>query len=406
MVAAPEERCPFPFPGSTYRGPDPRYARLRAEAPVTKVPVAGGGSAWLVTRHADIRAVVDDPRLSRAAAYLPEAPTFAGLFQAPPGMIISVDPPEHTRLRRFAERALSPARVLGMRPRVTQLVECLADELASTPPPVDLMGRFAAPLALTVICELLGVPELDRDQFHTWVRQFAAVAGPSEEALDGQAKLGAYMGELVAAKQRHPDNDVLSDLIAARDGEDRLDDAELVVFGYTLLGAGYDSTAAHVASSVLTLIAHHPDEWRRLGERPDRAAATVEELLRWVNLCGTDTSGLPRIATADIPLGGVTIPAGDAVFLAFTSANRDADVFTDPDALNVDRGDNPHLAFGHGIHRCLGAPLARLELEVALTTLAGRFPDLHLAVPEARLNWRVGDVNHTLRDLPVTWARS
>jgi cytochrome P450 len=182
------------------------------------------------------------------------------------------------------------------------------------------------------------------------------------------------------------------------------------VFGYTLLGAGFDSTAGVIANSVLTLIAHHRPEWHRLGREPHTVPAAVEELLRTVNVSATDTSGLPRIATEDIEIGGVTIPAGDAVFLAFASANRDGAVFADPDAFDPFRfaGDGPgqvpaHLAFGYGIHRCLGAPLARLELVVALTALTRRFPTLRLAVPEPALRWRIGDVNHTLTALPVAW---
>jgi cytochrome P450 len=402
-VPAPEEPTTFPFPGSTYRGPDPRFARLRAECPVARVDTAGGGHAWLVTRHADVRAALEDERFSRAAVYAPGAPRFDGLFQAPPGMIVSLDPPEHTRLRALAELAFSPERIEGMRPRVRELVDGLMDGLAAEGPPADLVAGFAAPLALTVICELLGVPLEDRDHFHTWVRQFAAVDGPEEEALEGRERLGSYMAALVARKREHPSDDVLSALAAARIGDDRLSDEELVVFGYTLLGAGFDSTAGQLALTVLTLTAHHPGTWRYLGEHPERVPAALEELLRTVNLFATDTSGLPRVATEDVAIGDVTVPAGDAVFLAFASANRDETVFPSPDRLDFERADNPHLAFGHGAHRCLGAPLARLELSVAIGALAARFPGLRPAVPENELRWRTGDVNTGLLALPVNW---
>ncbi|MFE2428212.1 cytochrome P450 [Streptomyces sp. NPDC059373] len=408
MTGLTGELPEFPFPGTSYRGPDPVFTQLRAERPVARVNWSGGGHAWLVTRHEDVRAVLDDPRFSRAASYAPDAPTFSGLFQAPPGMIISLDPPDHTRLRTLAEQAFSRERIEGMRPRVRELAGRLLDGLEKEADGgrVDLVAGFAAPLAMAVICELLGVPEEDREQFVTWVRQFADVSGPEELAVEGREKLGAYIAGLVAGKQAAPADDVLSALITARDGEDRLGFEELVGLGYTLLGGGFDSSAGQISNFALTLLAHHPEVWRRLGEHPEEIPAAVEELLRTVNLTGNDTSGLPRIATEDVAIGGVTIPKGDAVFLAFASANRDESVFTEPGTTDFGRTDNPHLAFGYGIHRCLGAPLARVELAVAVEELTRRFPDARLAVPEDELLWRIGDVNHNLVALPLDLRRS
>ncbi|WP_405657508.1 MULTISPECIES: cytochrome P450 [unclassified Streptomyces] len=407
-----EDLPPFPFPGSSYRGPAPLFARLRGERPVVRVAWRGGGHAWLVTRYADIKAALDDPALSRAAAYAPGAPRFSGLFQAPPGMIISLDPPDHTRLRALAEQAFSGERIEAMRPRVRELAGGLLDstekEAASTGGPVDLVASFAAPLAMAVIGELLGIPEPDRPQFHDWVRQFADVSAPAEHSAEGGEKLGAYIADLVAARQQSPGDDVLSALITARGGAaghegpaDRLTFDELVGLGFTLLGAGFDSSAGQLANFTLALLADHPEAWRRLGECPQEIPAAVEELLRTVNLNGDDTSGLPRIATEDVVIGGVTVPAGDAVFLAFPSGNRDAAVFERPDQVDLRRTRPGHMAFGHGIHRCLGAPLARLELAVAVEELTRRFPGARLAVPEQELCWRLGDVNHNLLALPV-----
>jgi cytochrome P450 len=399
----------FPFPGSSYRGPDPIFTHLRAERPVVRVNWTGGGSAWIVTRLDDVKTVLDDTRFSRAASYAASAPKFSGLFQAPPGMIISLDPPDHTRLRTLAVQAFSPARITGMTARVRELANRLLDELEKAAADgsgpgsgtVDLVAGFASPLAMAVICELLGVPEQDRDQFHAWVRLFADVNGPEELAVEGREALGGYIAGLVGGKHRAPGDDVLSDLIAARDGEDRLSFEELVGLGYTLLGGGYDSAAGQIANFVLTLLAHHPDAWRRLGEHPEEVPSAVEELLRTVNLTGNDTSGLPRIATEDVVLHGTTIAAGEAVFLAFASANRDEDHFADPERIDFSRPENAHLAFGYGIHHCLGAPLARVELTVALQELTRRFPKAQLPVAERDLRWRVGDVNHNLLALPV-----
>ncbi|WP_277347718.1 cytochrome P450 [Streptomyces barkulensis] len=412
---APEPLPPFPFPGSSYRGPAPAYARLRAERPVVRVGTAGGGHAWLVTRHADVRAVLEDPRFSRAAMYAPGAPRFSGLFQAPPGMIVSLDPPDHTRLRALASQAFSPGRIEGMRPRVRELAGELLRDLepeADRGGPVDLVARFAAPLAMAVICELLGVPGEDRGRFHTWVRRFADLSAPEEQAVEARESLGAYIASLVAARRAEPAvspgsaGDVLSALAAARLGEDRLSQEELIGLGYTLLGAGFDSSAGQIANFTLTLLAHHPKLWRRLGEHPGEVPAAVEELLRTVNLNADDTSGLPRLATEDVAVGGTVVPAGDAVFVSFASANRDEAVFADPGHLDPSRADNPHLAFGHGIHHCLGAPLARLELSVALEELTRRFPGARLAVPAAEIPWRTGDVNHNPLTLPVELRRS
>lgn len=392
----------FPLPGSSYRGPAPQFTRFRAEQPVVRLPATGGGHAWLVTRYDDVRAVLDDVRFSRAASYAPEAPRFPGLFQAPPGMIISLDPPEHTRLRTLVAQAFSVERIENMRPRVRELVDELLDsaDADAATAPVDLLGRFTFPLALTVIAELLGVPPEDQQRFSVWIRRFAAVDGPQDEAIAAREQLGEYMAGLVMSKTAEPGDDVLSALVRARIGDDHLDVGELIGLGYTLLGAGGDSTACQLASSVVTLLVHEQDTWTRLGKHPDEVPAAVEELLRWVNLPTNDTSGLPRIALQDVEIAGVTIPKGDAVFVSITSANRDEAVFTSPDELDFSRGGE-HLAFGHGIHHCLGAPLARIELVTALRELTRRFPDARLAVAEQELRWQPADMNHRLLELPV-----
>lgn len=197
---------------------------------------------------------------------------------------------------------------------------------------------------------------------------------------------------------------MLSELIAARDNDDRLSEQELVTFGFTLIGAGFDTTANQLANSVLALLVDARDQWQWLREDHSRIPVAVEELLRHVNLFATDTSGFPRIAAEDIEVGGVTIRKGDAVLLALASANRDENVFTDPDRLDLAREHNPHISFGHGLHYCLGKHLGRMELVIAIEGLLTRFPDLRLAVPESELPWHVGEINHTLTSLPVVWG--
>ena len=396
----------YPFPGSSYRGPSERYAQLRGECPVLKVPTEGGVDAWVVTRYEDVRALSADPRLSRAAACRPETPRIGGTMYTTPEMIISMDEPEHGRLRKLVMKAFTTRRVELMRPRVQAVSDELIEAMVAAGSPVDLVPALALPLPLTVIGELLGVPSQDLETFERNARAFATVddrAG-GEESLAGLAKLSEYIVGLIADKRANPTDDMLSELISARDNDDRLSEQELVTFGFTLIGAGFDTTANQLANSVLALIHDHPDQWRWLSEDPSRVPTAVEELLRHVNLFATDTTGFPRVAIADIEVAGATIKAGDPVVLALTSANRDPEVFEDPDTLDLTRKHNPHISFGHGIHHCLGMQLGRMEMQIALDGLVRRFPDLRLAVPADTLPWHVGEINHTLPSLPVAWG--
>lgn len=403
----PEQRPAdvFPLPGSSYRGPAPRYRELREREPVVKVPTEGGADAWLLTRYEDVRAAQADPRLSRAAACGPGSVRVGGTMHTTPEMIISLDGDEHARLRRLVAGAFTSRRVELMRPRVQEVCEQLLDGMAAKGGSADLVEDFAVPLPLTVIGELLGVPPQDLRAFEKWARAFATVderAG-GEASLEGLAKLNAYIVELIAEKRSNPADDMLSQLIAARDNEDRLSEGELVTFGFTLIGAGFDTTANQLANSVLALLVHHRDVWDRLVRDPGHIPATVEELLRYVNLFATDTTGFPRVAVEDMEVAGAHIAAGDPVLLSLASANRDETVFPNPDTFDTDRERNPHLSFGHGIHHCLGKQLGRMELVVALEGLTRRFPDLRLAVPEDELPWHRGEINHTLSSLPVAW---
>ncbi|WP_326438176.1 cytochrome P450 [Streptomyces sp. H27-D2] len=362
--------------------------------------------AWLISRYADVRAAMADPRLSRAQACGPDAPRVGGTMHTTPEMIISMDAPEHARLRKLVAGAFTSRRVELMRPRVQQVVDELLDEMEEKGAPSDLVPQLALPLPLTVIGELLGVPPEDLRKFEVWARAFATVddrAG-GEESLNGLARLSEYIVGLIADKRAEPTDDMLSALIQARDDDDRLSEPELVTFGFTLIGAGFDTTANQLANSLLALVAHHRDQWQLLAEDPSRIPTAVEELLRHVNLFATDTSGFPRIAAEDMEIAGVKIAAGDAVLISLASANRDETVFPDPDRLDLARTPNPHISFGHGIHYCLGKQLGRMEMEIALEGLVRRFPDLRLAVPEGELPWHAGEINHTVTSLPVTWG--
>jgi nocardicin N-oxygenase len=297
-------------------------------------------------------------------------------------------------------------RIEQMRPQVQAVVDELLDAVAAKGSPIDLVEYFTLPMPLTVIGELLGVPPQDLRIFEKWARAFATVderAG-GEESMAGLAKLAEYIVGLVADKRANPGQDMLSELIAARDNEDRLSEEELVTFGFTLIGAGFDTTACQLANSILALIEHHRDQWHWLVEDPSRIPNAVEELLRHVNLFATDTTGFHRVAIEEIVIGDVVIRPGDVVMLGLSSANRDETMFPNADTLDLARDPNPHISFGHGMHYCLGKHMGRMEMELAFEGLTRRFPDLRLAVPESELPWHHGEINHMLKALPVAWG--
>ncbi|MEU6534284.1 cytochrome P450 [Streptomyces sp. NPDC047000] len=407
MTDEVQETLTFPLAGSSYRCPAPQYAGLRAGGPVVRVRTEGGVDAWLVTAYEEAKEALADPRLSRAETVKPGAPRIGGAMTSTPEMIISMDGAEHARLRRLAAGAFTARRIERMRPGIRRIADGLLDGLAGAADAgatVDLVERFTVPMPLTVIGELLGVPMKVLRLFAAHARDFVTVDDQSEgsDSVNGLAKLNEYMIDVVAEKRAHPTRDLLSDLVEARDSGDRLSEQELVTFAFTLIGAGFDTTANQLASSVLALIAHHRDQWKWLAEDRTRIPRAVEELLRHVNLFSTDSAGNPRIAVEDLELGGVRIAKGDAVVIAISAANRDGGVFTDPDRMDLAREHNPHLSFGHGMHLCLGKQLTRIELEIALDGLVRRFPDLALAVPESEIPWHPGGINHALGTLPVT----
>ncbi|MEU5882421.1 cytochrome P450 [Spirillospora sp. NPDC047279] len=376
---------------------DPHYGWLREHHPVSRIRLRGGADAWLVTRWEDARRVFADPVFSRARA---GGMPFGPQDRAP--SIADMDPPEHTRVRRLALTAFTHRRVRLMRPRVEQIVAGLLDGMAAHGAPADLVGHLALPLPVTVICELLGVPAGDRDRFTSWSDAWLSVSAHTPEQMaESGRQLDAYLGGLIAQRREEPAGDLLSALAHLPDDEGGgLSEAELLSLSTTLLVAGYETTAGQIANITYTLLdqRHH---WDRLVAEPDLLPAAIEELLRLLPLGATP--GLPRVATADVELGGVKIRAGETVVVARTAASRDEEVFAQGDTLDFDRADNPHLAFGHGVHHCLGAHLARLELQVALGALLARLPGLRLAVPKDELRWKDGLAVRGLRQLPVTW---
>ncbi|MGW4497941.1 cytochrome P450 [Micromonospora sp. NPDC004336] len=401
MTEAPETTRPqrYPFSEPDRLNLDPRYARLRRDEPLTRIRMPFGEPAWLATRHADVRTVLGDPRFSRAASVGRDEPRNSARQQDTG--ILSMDPPEHTRLRRLVAKAFTARRVEALRPRTRKAADELVDAMLAAGPPADLVEHLATPLPIRVICDLLGVPVTDQDRFHTWSEAIVSTTSLSPEVAQQYIdNLFAYMGELIARRRREPTDDLLGAMVRARDADDRLAEDEVVRLAAGLLAAGHETTVTQIPNFVYVLLTH-PDEWDRLRAEPALVPGAVEELMRFVPLGAS--SAFARYALEDVELGGVLVRAGEPVVVSIPSANRDGTVFAEPDRLDLTRQANPHLGFGHGVHHCIGAQLARMELQVVLETLIDRTPGLRLAVPEAELTWKSGLLVRGLVAMPVSW---
>jgi cytochrome P450 len=388
--------------------PYPLFAEIRELGAVHEVTLVDGHAAWLVTRHDEAKALLNDPRLSKdLQAALASSPDVVAEGLPGPDFarhMLVVDPPDHTRLRRLVSAAFSVRRIEGLRPRVQVIVDGLLDAIAAQGPDarVDLVASFAFPLPFTVICELLGVPEPDRAPFGRALGQLlmpTPTPADFERAKKGSDAVVAMLTHLVETKQANPGDDLVTGLIEARDGEERLDQRELLSTILQLIIAGHDTTTSLIGNSVVALL-EHPDQLATLQAEPDAIADAVEELLRYDAPVPHATF---RYATEPVDVAGATIPAGAQVIVGLASSNRDEDRYSDAEALDLGRGDAHHLAFGHGIHFCVGAALARMEGQLALRSLLLRFPQLRLAVPVEQLHWGHGDglVLRGLTELPV-----
>jgi cytochrome P450 len=397
-------------PGYT-EDPYPFFAQLRAQAPVTRV-VLDGISAWLVTRYDDIRAGLSDPRLSNDPAFADEATRavpWLGATVATGRHMSRRDPPTHTRLRGLVARAFTPRRIEGLRPRIEQVVgELIAAILPRGR--ADLVAELAQPVPLTVMSELFGVPTAERQEFAAWINVFFGVnEGDAARLGEAVAWITAYLTRLIERKRSEragaladPEQGTLLDgLITVHHEGDRISDDELLAMSFLLLAAGYETTVNLIASGVLSLLLH-PDQYAALRADPALIRPAIEELLRYES--PVKVTPFVRFTTTEVTLGGVVIPAHHAVLFAFGAGNRDPAQFPDPDRLDLTRSERAHLAFGHGIHFCLGAPLARLEAEIAFTALFAACPDLSLAVEPEALEWRHSRVMRGLKRLPVTFS--
>jgi cytochrome P450 len=386
------------------------FARMRAEDPVLCQPgIDGETMIWFVTRYEDVVAVlldderfVRDPRLGLSpedfeeySSAMPEA--FAFIDQH----MLNRDGEDHRRLRRLVTKAFTPRMAEQLRPRIQEI----ADELIDRVQPrgeMELVEDFAFPLPITVIAELLGIPIADQGRFREWSNAIVTPALGPEALAEFGAKMSdfvAYLRDLFEQRRSEPGEDLVSALLQVRDGGDTLSDQELFSMVVLLIVAGHETTVSLIGNAVLALL-EHPEQRAALEREPARIPATIEELLRYDSPVERT---LNRWATTDVELGGQTIKRGDIVIAILGSANRDPDRFPGADVLDLDRPDTKHVAFGRGSHYCLGAPLARLETEIALATLLRRLPGLRLAVAPEELAWRPVPLFRSLASLPVAW---
>ena len=387
-------QLPFPQPHPLQAGPELRA--LRAQGPIHRIRTPVGDQAWLVTGYAQVRTLMDDDRLGRSHRSPQTAPRSraSALFGGPMGDF-EAEPAGHRRMRELLQPHFSPRRLRSLASRVETLTEGLLDQLVADGPPADLHAKLALPLPLLVICELLGVPYRDRDRFRVWV-DAAAFADDAEESGQGMAALVDYGIGLVADKRNRPGDDVISRLCE----QDDLADVEIAVLAMGLLFAGYETTVVQIWIQLVQLLTN-PTLWRELREDPSRIPKATEELLRASLIGGV---GIPRYARDDIDIAGITIEAGELVLLDPGSANHDPAFFDDPDAVDFDRRGTPHLSFGYGGRYCLGAPLARMELNAVISQIIPRLPDLRLAVDVEALGINNEALGSGLVALPVTWG--
>ncbi|MFO7400050.1 cytochrome P450 [Thermobispora bispora] len=385
----------LPFERSDPLEVSPAYAELRATAPIAKVLTAAGDEAWLVTGYEEIRQIFADPRFGRSHPAPEDAPRLSNsaLIGGPVGDY-ATEEEMHTKLRRLLAPAFSARRMAALSVRIQGLVDDLLGRMAEQGPPCDLHACLSVPLPVQVICELLGVPYEDRDRFRGIAVEMTDLSDPERSAA-AMREMNEYTYEIVKAKRENPAEDVYSELAAAD-----LPEEEIAMIAGGLLFAGHETTVNQIDYGVLLLL-RNPGELDALRRDPSLAPGAVEEIMR---MAVPSQHGLLRYAHADVEVGGVRIKRGDLVVLATFAANRDPRVYPDPERFDIRRETtHPHVGFGYGAHYCLGASLARVELQAVFGTLFRRFPELRLAVPYESLSRRAGALTEGFSELPVTW---
>ncbi|MFF1356711.1 cytochrome P450 [Streptomyces sp. NPDC058297] len=373
--------------------PYPVYAALRAKGPVHRVLVPESGEAWLVVTRDAARAALTDPRLRNDIRHSASWRDDGG--HAIGRNMLQTDPPQHTHLRRLVSGHFTPGRITALRPRIAAIATDLLAELPHRGT-ADLVSAYALPLPVTVICDLLGIPASDQAAFHTWSNALVMPASP-EQAVKAATELTAYLGELIERKRRTPDAGLLGVLVAGAAGDAPLATDELLGMAFLLLVAGHETTV-NLISGTLHALLSHPDQLELLRAEPELTGAAIEESLRYNSPVHASAF---RFAAEPLDIAGTRIPAGDAVLVSLAAASRDPLHFPDPDRFDLRRAPNSHLGFGHGLHHCLGAPLARAEATIALRLLLRDRPTLAFATDPATLTWRTSTLLRGLTELPL-----
>lgn len=380
------------------------YAQLRESGGAHEAVKPGGGQVWVISRYADVKTLLSDPRMSIESRSSRHGYQGFGLPPALDENLLNIGEQAHARLRRLVSSAFTPRRIEAQREHVQEVVDRLIAEIRPNGR-ADLVAELAAPIPLVVICDLLGIPESDGAAFQAYTRSLMTPNDPNRPSTSELVSgMEACLVDLIERKRSEPADDLLTAMITARDGDDRLTENELTSLAFLILWAGFETTVHLIANGLVTLLTE-PGLADVVREEPDphtpRMAALVEELLR---RDGPMLTAIRRFPLEDLKIGERIIPAGDTVLLAIASANRDPQYFAEPDDIDLDRTANGHLGFGHGPHYCLGAPLARMEVRTALWTAIHRLPNLTLAIPAQDLPWKPDHRQHALTALPVTFA--
>ncbi|MDF3301773.1 cytochrome P450 [Streptomyces tropicalis] len=378
---------------------DPVLAELMREGPITRIRLPHGeGWAWLVTRYDDVKLITNDPRFSRTEVTRRQVTRLAPHFAPRPGSLAWADQPDHNRLRKPLAGAFTVRAMKRLRPRAQETLDGLVDGVVRDGPPADLVERVLEPFPIAVVSEVMGVPAGDREQVRTWTRQIISLRGGATAADRAKAGMYGWIADTIRARRDSGAEDVLS-LLGAAVGRGEISEDEAVGLAGPLQIGG--EAVTHNCGQMLFLLLTRPELMARMRERPDGRGPVIDELLRHVP--HRSSVGLARVALEDVELHGVRISAGDPVYVSYLAANRDPEVFPDPDRIDPDRDPNPHLAFGNGPHYCTGAVVARLQTELLVGTLLDRLPGLRLAVPADQVAWRRSTMIRGPETLPVRW---
>jgi cytochrome P450 len=374
----------------------PAYTACQQASGLTRIHLPFGRPAWLATRYEDVRLVLSDRRFSRSeATRRADAPSALPRIA---GGIVMMDPPELTRIRKLAIQAFTNRRVERLRPHVAALAHRLLDDMVAKGAPADLVRDFALPIPMAVICELLGVPVEDHGKFKVWNDSLLSTAGGSaDQTRRNLGELSKYIIQLTGLRRAQPRDDLMSALIAAHDDGDRLSETEMVQLSIAILIAGYEATSSQIPNFMYTLLAR-PELYERLRRAPESVPDAIEELLRFVPIASA--AMFPHYATEDVEVGGTWVAAGEPIFASVGAANHDASRFPNPERLDWERDARAHLAFGCGMHHCIGAALARVELQESLLALMQRLPTLRLA---GEVRWKQATFFRGPLEMAVAW---